>query len=64
MPGEATGGARPGTPYLQIGTMVGGYRMEAFLDRGGMASVYEATDLRLGRRVALKFARSAEPTEE
>jgi len=36
------------------GTTAGNYRIESFLDRGGMASVYEATDLRLNRRVALK----------
>ena len=55
MPGDATGGARPGSPYLQIGTMVGGYRIESFVAHGGMAFVYEATDLRLGRHVALKL---------
>src|SRR6478752_1986632 len=30
------------------------YRVEAVVARGGMATVYEATDLRLDRRVALK----------
>jgi len=30
------------------------YRVEAKIARGGMATVYEATDLRLDRRVALK----------
>jgi serine/threonine protein kinase len=33
---------------------VGEYRIESFLGRGGMAFVYEATDLRLERHVALK----------
>ena len=39
---------------IPAGTEIGNYRIEAFLDRGGMASVYEATDLRLNRNVALK----------
>ena len=49
--------ARPGrrlSPYIAVGAQVGAYRIEAFLDRGGMASIYEATDLRLNRTVALK----------
>ncbi|WP_395729583.1 protein kinase domain-containing protein [Nakamurella sp.] len=48
-------GAAQGSPHhLPPGTMVGAYRVEALLDRGGMAYVYEATDVRLDRRVALK----------
>lgn len=39
---------------LAAGTKIGHYRIESYLDRGGMASVYEATDLHLRRRVALK----------
>jgi len=39
---------------LAVGTRIGHYRIESYLDRGGMASVYEATDLHLRRRVALK----------
>jgi len=42
------------SPYIAVGTEIGSYRIEAYLDRGGMASVYEATDLRLTRKVALK----------
>lgn len=43
-------------PHHEIAarTTIGNYRIESFLDRGGMASVYEATDLRLNRPVALK----------
>jgi len=37
-----------------VGAEIGPYRVEAYVDRGGMASVYEATDLRLNRTVALK----------
>jgi YVTN family beta-propeller protein len=42
------------SPYIPVGAEIGNYRIEAFLDRGGMASIYEATDLRLNRTVALK----------
>lgn len=47
----AEGGGRPNL----VGTTLDGrYRIERFLARGGMATVYEATDLRLDRVVALK----------
>jgi serine/threonine-protein kinase len=40
---------------LEPGTELAGYRIVRFIDRGGMGSVYEAVQLSLDRRVALKF---------
>lgn len=36
-------------------TIDGKYRLERLIGRGGMGAVYEATDLRLGRRIAVKI---------
>ena len=41
--------------FLEVGTEVAGYRVASFIGRGGMAVVYKAEDLRLGRNVALKL---------
>jgi hypothetical protein len=41
--------------FLEVGTEVAGYRVASFIGRGGMAVVYRAEDLRLGRNVALKL---------
>jgi hypothetical protein len=40
-------------------TIDGKYRLDRLLGRGGMGAVYEATDLRLGRRVAVKVMTGA-----
>ncbi len=40
-------------------TIDGKYRLEQLLGRGGMGTVYSATDLRLGRSVAVKLLRSS-----
>jgi serine/threonine protein kinase len=39
----------------QIGTVVGNYRLESVIGRGGMSVIYLAEQLRLGRKVALKL---------
>jgi WD40 repeat protein len=45
--------ATPSDPRL--GVTLGGYRVESMLGRGGMSVVYLASDLALGRKVALKL---------
>jgi len=50
---------------LPPGTVLGGkLRIERVIGRGGMGVVYEATDQRLGRRVAIKLLAAPPETEE
>jgi len=57
MPPETSGthpGLSHGEPNLALGTDFAGHRIDAFVGQGGMGLVFRATDLTLGRTVALK----------
>jgi predicted Ser/Thr protein kinase len=55
-------GARLGDTDPLLGTILDGrYRLERFLGSGAMGTVYEATQLELGRRVAIKVLRERLP---
>jgi serine/threonine protein kinase/DNA-binding beta-propeller fold protein YncE len=50
-----TGGDYPDPEPYSVGSEVAGYRLEEQIGRGGMALVYRARDVQLGRNVALKL---------
>ena len=42
-------------PFIMIGTKLAHYEIPTHLGSGGMGDVYQATDTKLGRSVAIKF---------
>jgi formylglycine-generating enzyme required for sulfatase activity len=48
---------------LEVGRVVGDFRLVSFLGQGGMGQVWEAEQLSLRRRVAVKFVRPERVTE-
>ncbi len=50
-----TGGDYPGPGAYTVGSEIAGYRLEEQIGWGGMAYVYRARDVQLGRNVALKL---------
>ena len=50
-----TGGEYRDPDSFTVGSVVAGYRLEEQIGRGGMAVVYRARDVQLGRNVALKL---------
>jgi len=54
-PADATPPERPAW-HVSTGSLVAGrYRIEGMIGRGGMASVYRASDLELGEQIAIKL---------
>jgi len=54
-PGPGAPASGPSEPALDVGATFAGHRIDAVAGRGGMATVFRATDLTLGRTVALKL---------
>ena len=40
---------------LEVGSRLGHYQVDALIGEGGMGQVYQATDTKLNRQVALKI---------
>jgi CheY-like chemotaxis protein len=54
-PGPGAGARGVVAPAVEVGSTFAGHRIDAVAGRGGMATVFRATDLTLDRRVALKL---------
>ncbi len=48
---------------LEVGTRLAHYEVTALIGEGGMGQVYQATDTKLGRQVALKILPEAFATD-
>ncbi len=57
--GTTGGGSGEDNPPLEPGTVIGSYRLEELIGKGGMGEVYAATHTTLGRRFALKLLRNS-----
>ena len=57
LPGPAPTPSSPASRELGVGETLGRFRIEGELGRGGFGVVYRATDMHLGRTVALKVPR-------
>ncbi len=55
---------KPPDKPLRVGTRLGKYRLDKRLGRGGFATVYAATDILLGMKVALKIPSTELVSEE
>ncbi|TMQ11579.1 MAG: AAA family ATPase, partial [Deltaproteobacteria bacterium] len=56
-----TTGVHPDSAVPHPGVRINQYEMIKMIGEGGMGSVFLARDLRLGRRVAIKFLQSNQP---